>query len=86
MVTTLLIYASLWITRRCPGAGRVTLGVALTLVAAAVQVSPLSMRIIWPFDHNGLFHLVQIVAVLMIASGLRPGMRGDQGVTPPATA
>jgi hypothetical protein len=74
MLATLVIYLSLWRARRLAGAGTVALGIALTLVAAAVQVSSLSARIIWPFDHNGLFHLVQIVAVLVVASGLRRGM------------
>ena len=76
MVTTFGIYLYLWTVRSFAGAGRLTLGIALTLAAAVIQVSSLSLRIIWPFDHNGLFHLVQIVAVLVIASGLRPGMRG----------
>jgi Family of unknown function (DUF6962) len=81
MIATLVIYLSLWILRRTAGAGRVALGVALTLVAAAIQVSALSVRIIWPFDHNGLFHLVQMAAVLLIAGGLRAGMRSARSAT-----
>ena len=81
MVAALLVYAFLWLARGFPGAGRMTLGIALTLAAAGVQVSALSARIIWPFDHNGLFHLVQIAAVLVIASGLRPGMRLSSSAT-----
>ena len=84
MVATFIIYLSLWITRRSAGAGNVALGVALTLAAAALQLSPLSARIIWPFDHNGLFHLVQIAALLTIASGLRPGLSDASGVMPHA--
>lgn len=74
MVATLLMYFSLWKARTLAGAGRVTLGIAMTLVAAAIQVSSLSVRIIWLFDHNGLFHLVQIAAVLTVADGLRASM------------
>ena len=81
MVTTLVIYLSLWRSGRLTGAGRVALGIVLTLVAAGIQVSSLSMRIIWTFDHNGLFHLVQIVAILVIASGVRQGMHAAPGVT-----
>lgn len=85
MIATLLIYLSLWMSRRLAGAGRVTLGIALTLVASAIQIGSLSVHIIWPFDHNGLFHLVQIVAVVFIATGLRRGMTGSPRGTP-ATA
>lgn len=84
MVATLIIYFSLWMARRSPGAGRVALGVGLTLVAAAIQVSSLSLWILWPFDHNGLFHLVQIVAVFTIASGVRSGLDDTHGVMPSA--
>jgi hypothetical protein len=75
MVATLAIYLHLWIARGRAGAGEVALGIALTLVAAAIQASSLSVRIIWPFDHNGLFHLVQMVAVLVMVGGLRQGMK-----------
>jgi hypothetical protein len=27
-----------------------------------------------PFDHNGLFHLVQLIATAAIATGLRRGL------------
>ena len=74
MVATFAIYLHLWIARGRAGAGRVALGIALTLVAAAIQASSLRVRIIWPFDHNGLFHLVQMIAVLVMVGGLRQGM------------
>jgi hypothetical protein len=81
MVATLAVYLHLWVARGRTGAGSVALGIALTLVAAAIQASSLSVRIIWPFDHNGLFHLVQMVAVLVMAGGLRQGMKN----VPPAS-
>lgn len=84
MVATLGIYLCLWIGRRVPGAGMVTVGIVLTLAAAALQVSSLSARIIWDFDHNGLFHLVQLVAILVLARGLRQGMTRASSFTTPA--
>jgi hypothetical protein len=81
MIATLLIYLSLWMSRRLAGAGWVTLGIALTLVASAIQLSSLSVHIIWTFDHNGLFHLVQIVAVIVIATGLRSAMTDSPRLT-----
>jgi hypothetical protein len=80
MAATLAVYLYLWVVRGRAGAATVALGVALTLAAAAVQASSLSMRIIWPFDHNGLFHLVQMIAVLVMAGGLRRGMNAAHDV------
>ncbi len=52
-----------------------TTGIGLTLVAAAVQASSLRLTVVVPFDHNGLFHLVQMAATLLIAAGVRMGLR-----------
>jgi hypothetical protein len=49
-------------------------GTVLTLAAAAVQVSGASLRVVVPFDHNGLFHIVQILAITVIARGVRQGL------------
>jgi len=70
MIAALIIYVALWRTRRQAGAGVVAAGILLTLDAAAIQNGTLHATIIWPFDHNGLFHLVQMVAVVVIARGL----------------
>jgi hypothetical protein len=37
-------------------------------------LSDLSVRLIVPFDHNGLFHLVQLTATAALANGLRRGL------------
>jgi hypothetical protein len=29
-----------------------------------------AVRLFWEFDHNGLFHLVQLVGVALLAAGL----------------
>lgn len=46
MVATLIVYLFLWFGRGTPGAATVTLGIALTLVAAAVQVTSWRVRLI----------------------------------------
>lgn len=56
-----------------------TTGIGLTLAAAAVQASSLRLTFVVPFDHNGLFHLVQMVATLLIATGVRRGLRAPAG-------
>lgn len=70
MVVALGIYVSLAARRHLPGAWLVSAGIALTLVAAAVQASSLRVDVLIPLDHNGLFHLVQMVATVVVARGV----------------
>jgi hypothetical protein len=81
----LLGYLYLALGGRLPGAGFVAAGIFVTLAAAVIQAARLvpSITVIWTFDHNGLFHLVQMPGVVLIVLGLRvavlrrsPG-RGD---------
>ena len=47
-------------------------GVGLNIVAAAIQATQaVSFTLVWPFDHNGVFHLVQMVALFVLCVGLR---------------
>jgi hypothetical protein len=62
-----------------PGAGAIAIGIGLSLVAAAIQASRLSVRVWVRFDHNALFHIVQIVSVMVLASGLRASLRSGIG-------
>lgn len=71
MTVALAVYVGLAVSGRRPGAPLVAAGLALTLAAAAIQASNLSVTVVWPFDHNGLFHLVQVVAVVVMARGLQ---------------
>jgi hypothetical protein len=64
----------LWLTigKKRPGAGFMTAGVCLTILAAGIQTTKaVHFTLIWTFDHNGVYHLVQIVAVLFFLAGLR---------------
>jgi uncharacterized protein DUF6962 len=74
MSAALTIYLFLGVTRRVAGAGLVSTGIALSLVAAGVQASHLNLHVVVPFDHNGLFHIVQAIATVAIASGIRRGL------------
>ncbi len=74
MLAALAMCVSLAATRRTAGAGLVAIGLALTIGAGAVQVSGLAVRVIVPFDHNGLFHLVQLIATAVLVIGLRRGL------------
>ena len=74
MLAALVMYTALASTRRTAGAGLVAIGLALTIAAGAVQASSLAIRVIVPFDHNGLFHLVQLIALAVLVIGLRRGL------------
>ncbi len=55
-----------------PGAGWMVVGILVSLVAAGVQASKaVSFTFIWPFDHNGVYHLLQTVALFLLAWGVR---------------
>ena len=54
------------------GAWWMVAGILVTMIAAGIQASQaVSFTLIWPFDHNGVYHLVQIVALFLLAWGLR---------------
>jgi hypothetical protein len=58
------------------GAWLMVAGVFVTIVAAAVQVSKaVSFTLVWPFDHNGIYHLIQMVAILLLVAGLRRSLQ-----------
>ncbi|MCE9613063.1 MAG: hypothetical protein K8T26_02230 [Lentisphaerae bacterium] len=84
LVGALAIYAMLAATRRLKGAGIMSLAILLNLAAAGVQASHASVRVVVPFDHNGLFHLVQLAGIGTLALGLRRGMHPGEatGVAP----
>lgn len=62
-----------WLARRGrPGAGWLCAGVALTIVAAGIQATKLiSFTLVFAFDHNGVYHLVQLPALWLLYRGAR---------------
>lgn len=75
LLSALAIYIFLAASHRLKGAAIVALAILLNLVAAAVQASNISIHLIFPFDHNGLFHLVQMVSTAILGWGLHLGMK-----------
>jgi len=70
MLVALGIYGAL-AARGRRGAGLVTLGVLLSIVAAGIQATgSVRLDLVVPFDHNGVFHLVQMVALAVLTAGL----------------
>ena len=46
-------------------------GLVLSLAGGALQASTLTAHVIWEFNHNGLYHLVQLAGVVFLLAGLR---------------
>lgn len=75
MLAALLLYVDAAIRPRVPGAALMAVGVTLNLLAAAVQQSSVSLDLAGiPLDHNGVFHLVQMVAVVVLTAGVMRGL------------
>ena len=78
MLSALAIYTFLAATHRLKGAAVVALAILLNLAAAATQASNLSLHLLVPFDHNGLFHLVQMLSTAILGLGVHLGMESTQ--------
>jgi len=75
LLSALTIYTFLAAKRRTKGAAIIALAIVLNLAAAGVQASHVSLRVFsYPLDHNGVFHLVQVLGTATLALGVRRGM------------
>jgi len=75
MILALVIYLVLARAGR-PGSFVIAAAIVLNLVAGAIQESEsLMVTWLWRFDHNGLFHLAQMVAIVVLVVGLRISLR-----------
>jgi hypothetical protein len=58
--------------RHLEGAWLMVAGIFVTLIAGGVQAgNDLSFTFIWSFDHNGIYHLLQMVGIALLVAGLR---------------
>jgi hypothetical protein len=72
MLFCLWVYATLALRRSLPGAVWMFIGVVLTLTAAAIQTLDfINFTLFLPFNSNGAFHLLQLVALTALWAGLR---------------
>jgi hypothetical protein len=54
-----------------PGAEFMAGGILLSILAAGVQArKSISFTLIWKFDHNGAYHIVQTIGLLLLIAGL----------------
>jgi len=67
-------YTYLAIKRKFPGALFMAAGILTSIIAAAIQATvAVSFVLVWEFDHNGVFHLVQVLGLLLLLFGLKRG-------------
>jgi uncharacterized protein DUF6962 len=72
LLFSLFMYLRLTAMGHHPRAGGMSAALALSLAAGAVQAAPIGpVRLVWHFDHNGLFHLVQLLGLVLLVAGLR---------------
>ncbi len=74
LVLALGVYAGSAVQAGSAGAGWMAAGAAASLAAAAAQAARnLQVKLIWAFDHNGVFHLIQVWGVIFFCVGLSRG-------------
>lgn len=79
LIFALVSYAVLSIRKQVAGAPLMTLGILITIVAAALQATgAINFTLIWEFDHNGVFHIVQLIALVFFLFGLRKDLNGPK--------
>ena len=54
------------------GALLIATGVLVSIIAAGIQASNnVSVTIVFEFDHNGIFHIVQILGIILLVAGIK---------------
>ena len=75
MVFALAGYIWLAFDGSLEGAWLMVAGILVTILAAGVQASnAVSFTFIWQFDHNGAYHLIQMVGIVLLVGGLRAAL------------
>lgn len=79
MLFALVGYIWLAVKGRLKGALWMASGVLVTIIAAAVQATKVvAFSLIWDFDHNGAFHIIQIMGMLLLFIGISKSLRSPE--------
>ncbi len=71
MLAALALYGRLAIRTGQRWAWLMVTGVALNILAAGIQATEtVRVNLVVPLDHNGVFHLVQMVAIVVLVAGV----------------
>ncbi len=76
MTIALGLYSWLaWRKRR--GAAWMVAGISTSMLAGGLQTrQDIACRFIWEFDHNGIYHLIQLIGLGLLYQGVRRGLNG----------
>lgn len=88
MLVALALYVRLALRSSERWARLMVLGIGLNIAAAAIQASgTVRLNLGVPLDHNGVFHLVQMVAIVVLVAGVGRslGNERDSPSTEPVT-
>jgi glucose uptake protein GlcU len=74
MVFALISYLILSFRKKRRDYGFMAIGIMLSIIAAGIQATDsIRFTFIWEFDHNGVFHLIQMPGLVFLLAGLRSG-------------
>ncbi len=74
MLACLFCFVYLFARRQIPGAGIIVLAIVVSIAAAYVQtLQYLRFNLIFEFDNNGLYHIVQSAGEILLYVGIRKG-------------
>ena len=75
MIFALAVYLWLAVRKSLKGARLMAAGIMITILASVIQAGRAAfITLIWEFDHNGLFHLTQMIGLTVLFFGLRAGL------------
>lgn len=84
LALALAIYGRITFRDHRRGAGLIFAGLVLSVVGGVIQaMKGVSVHIGWEFNHNGLYHLVQLVGVVCMILGLRYTLGSKADEEPP---
>jgi hypothetical protein len=76
LIFALGAYIFLTIRQDLPGACLMAAGILVSIIAAGIQANKsVILTFIWRFDHNGIYHLVQVVGLMLLLMGLRSSIQ-----------
>ena len=76
LIFALAAYIFIAIQKDLPGAWLMATGIFVSIIAAGIQTNKsVFLTFIWRFDHNGIYHLVQIVGLIILLMGLRSSIQ-----------
>lgn len=71
MLLSLTLYSMCFWQRRSAGSGFLAAGVLFGILAAIIDTQKtLHITLIWEFNNHGLFHLVQMISLLLLTIGI----------------